>query len=90
MKKILTLGSVMILGLAALLFSNAISAHSSVSAGTKDKVVLFGKVDFSDDNEDDVDLDYSIEEESADSNEGGWLENFIKTHKTPFSKTIKK
>lgn len=91
MKKILTLGSVIILGLAALFFSNAINTHSSASAGTKDKVVLFGKVDFSDDdNEDDVDLDYSTEEESEDSNEGGWLENFIKTHKTPFSKTVKK
>ncbi|MGT2683291.1 hypothetical protein [Streptococcus porci] len=90
MKKFLILSSVIILGLVALFFSNAISTHSSVSAGTKDKVVLFGKVDIPDDNEDDVDLNDSTEGDSEDSNEGGWLENFIKTHKTPFSKTIKK
>lgn len=90
MKKFLILSSVIILGLVALFFSNAISTHSSVSARTKDKVVLFGKVDIPDDNEDDVDLNDSTEGDSEDSNEGGWLENFIKTHKTPFSKTIKK
>lgn len=88
MKKIMTLSSIVVLGLGFLLSSNGTSSHNSVSAKTKDKVVLFGKVDFSD--EDDIDLDDLTEEELADSNEAGWLENFIKTHKTPFSKTIRK
>ncbi|MDY4510108.1 hypothetical protein [Streptococcus hyovaginalis] len=89
MKKLLVLGALAMLGFVT--FGLLTTNSSSASAETEGKVVLFGKVDFSDDdNEDDVDLDYSTEEESEDSNEGGWLENFIKTHKTPFSKTIKK
>ncbi|ESV54297.1 hypothetical protein SAG0136_03290 [Streptococcus agalactiae LMG 14747] len=89
MKKLLVLGALAMLGFVT--FGLLTTNSSSASAETEGKVVLFGKVDFSDDdNEDDVDLDYSTEEESEDSNEGGWLENFIKSHKTPFSKTIKK
>ena len=87
MKKLLILGTLVILGCVTIGIT-ANKTHSA-SSETKDKVVLFGKVDFSDD-EDNVDSYSPTEEGAEDSNEGGWLENFITTHKTPFSKTIKK
>lgn len=89
MKKLISLGTITVLGLLALTVSKLTTAPHSASTETKDKVVLFGKVDFSDD-EDNVDSYSPTEEEAEDSNEGGWLENFITTHKTPFSKTLKK
>ncbi|WP_044681899.1 hypothetical protein [Streptococcus suis] len=61
---------------------------SSASAETEGKVVLFGKVDFSDDEEQNTDEER--EEAATESDDASWLENFITTHKTPFSKTIKK
>lgn len=87
MKKLLVLGALSMLGFVT--FGLLTTNSSSASAETEGKVVLFGKVDFSDD-EDNVDSYSPTEEEAEDSNEGGWLENFITTHKTPFSKTLKK
>lgn len=87
MKKLLILSGITILGIASFMFIN--NNHGSLaSANTKDKLVLFGKVDLSED-KDDVDKE-SVDDEKEDSDEGNWLENFIKTHKTPFSKTIHK
>lgn len=56
--------------------------EKSISAGSieKNRTILFGKVDLSDEN-DEID---------EDDNKVNWLENFIKSHKTPFSKTITK
>lgn len=87
MKKLLILGTLVILGCVA--FGITANKAQSASSETKDKVVLFGKVDFSD-NEDKVDSSSPTEEEAEDSNEGDWLENFITTHKTPFTKTVTK
>ncbi|MET3634053.1 hypothetical protein ACQRDX_04230 [Streptococcus sp. SGI.013] len=86
MKKLLILGTLVILGCVA--FGITANKAQSASSETKDKVVLFGKVDFSDD--DKVDSYSPTEEEAEDSNEGDWLENFIATHKTPFTKTVTK
>ncbi|HFI0215722.1 TPA: hypothetical protein ACGOVI_000898 [Streptococcus suis] len=86
MKKLLVLGALAMLGFVTvgLLTTNS----SSASAETEGKVVLFGKVDFSDDEEQDTDEE--SEEIATESDDASWLENFITTHKTPFSKTIKK
>lgn len=83
MKKLIILGTVAVLGFFAFIL-NGKPSHNTASANTKDKVVIFGKVDFSDD-------DDSVSSKSDnDDNEETWLEHFIKTHKTPFSKTIYK
>ena len=90
MKKILIAGGIVvlgILGIAAFLFNSGTTTNNSASASTKDKVVLFGKVDFSDD--DDKDTDVSLSKKD-DDHEESWLEHFIKTHKTRISKTIRK
>ena len=87
MKKILIAGGIVVLGIAAFLFKSGTTTNNSASASTKDKVVLFGKVDFSDD--DDKDTDVSLSKKD-DDHEESWLEHFIKTHKTRFSKTIRK
>lgn len=86
MKKILIAGGIVVLGIAAFLFSSGVTNHSSASASTKDKVILFGKVDFSDD---DKDTELSSNK-TDDKPEESWFEHFIKTHKTRFSKTIRK
>lgn len=85
MKKLIILGTVAVLGIAAFVFNSGTS-HNTASASTKDKVVVFGKVDFSDDDDDYEDSGSS----KSNDNEETWLEHFIKTHKTPFSKTIHK
>lgn len=87
MKKILIAGGIVVLGIAAFLFNSGTTTNNSASASTKDKVVLFGKVDFSDD--DDKDTDVSLSKKD-DDHEESWLEHFIKTHKNYFSKTIRK
>lgn len=87
MKKLLIAGVLVALGIAAFLFNSGTTTNNSASASTKDKVVLFGKVDFSDD--DDKDTDVSLSKKD-DDHEESWLEHFIKTHKTRFSKTIRK
>ena len=87
MKKLLIAGGLVALGIAAFLFNSGTTTNNSASASTKDKVVLFGKVDFSDD--DDKDTDVSLSKKD-DDHEESWLEHFIKTHKTHFSKTIRK
>lgn len=87
MKKLLIAGGLVALGIAAFLFNSGTTTNNSASASTKDKVVLFGKVDFSDD--DDKDTDVSLSKKD-DDHEESWLEHFIKTHKTRFSKTIRK
>lgn len=86
MKKILIAGGIVVLGITAFLFSSGVTNHSSASASTKDKVILFGKVDFSDDDKD-TELSSSKKD---DDHEESWLEHFIKTNKTRFSKTIRK
>lgn len=86
MKKLLILGALAMLGFVT--FGLLTTSSSSASAETEGKVVLFGKVDFSDDEE--QDMDEAREEVAAESDDASWLENFIATHKTPFSKTIKK
>ncbi|MGV3000364.1 hypothetical protein ACEF15_09730 [Streptococcus suis] len=86
MKKLLVLGALAILGFVA--FGLLTTNSSSASAETEGKVVLFGKVDFSDDEEQDT--DEAREEVATESDDASWLENFITTHKTQFSKTIKK
>lgn len=86
MKKLLVLGILVLLGFVT--FGVLTTNSGSVSAEMEDKVVLFGKVDFSDDEE--RVSDEAREEDVVDSEEPSWLENFITTHKTPFSKTIKK
>ena len=86
MKKLLVLGALAILGFVA--FGLLTTNSSSASAETEGKVVLFGKVDLSDDEEQDTDEER--EEVETKSDDASWLENFITTHKTPFSKTIKK
>ena len=87
MKKLLIAGGLVALGIAAFLFNSGTTTNNSASASTEDKVVLFGKVDFSDD--DDKDTDVSLSKKD-DDHEESWLEHFIKTHKTRFSKTIRK
>lgn len=87
MKKLLIAGGLVALGIAAFLFNSGTTTNNSASANTKDKVVLFGKVDFSDDDDKDTDVSSSKKD---DNHEENWLEHFIKTHKTPFSKTIRK
>ncbi|HFI0150330.1 TPA: hypothetical protein ACGO3A_000423 [Streptococcus suis] len=86
MKKLLILGTLVILGCVTIGITT--NKAQSASSETKDKVVLFGKVDFSDDEEQDT--DEGREEVATESDDASWLENFITTHKTPFSKTIKK
>lgn len=93
MKKTLKLGTIALLGvLGFTLFT--ITKNEPQIAAAKNKWVIFGHVDFSDD-EDDVEVDYDDAEVDYDDAEGeddkgNWLENFIKNHKTPFSKTIEK
>ncbi|HEM6184618.1 TPA: hypothetical protein U2C38_001665 [Streptococcus suis] len=86
MKKLLVLGALAMLGFVT--FGLLITNSSSASAKTEGKVVLFGNVDFSDDEEQDTDEEK--EDVATESGDAIWLENFITTHKTPFSKTIKK
>ncbi|HFR4575798.1 hypothetical protein ACEE60_06740 [Streptococcus suis] len=86
MKKLLVLGALAMLGFVT--FGLLTTNSSSASAETEGKVVLFGKVDFSDDEEQDTDEEG--EEVATESDDVSWLESFITTHKTPFSKTIKK
>ncbi|HFI0404961.1 TPA: hypothetical protein ACGOYB_001048 [Streptococcus suis] len=86
MKKLLVLGALAMLGFVT--FGFLTTNSSSASAETEGKVVLFGKVDLSDDEE--QDKDEEREEVATKSDDVSWLENFITTHKTPFSKTIKK
>lgn len=86
MKKLIILGAIAVLGITAFIFNSGAS-HNTASASTKDKVVVFGKVDFSDDDDDDYEDSGSSKN---NDNEETWLEHFIKTHKTPFSKTIHK
>ena len=74
MKKILIAGGIVVLGIAAFLFNSGTTTNNSASASTKDKVVLFGKVDFSDD--DDKDTDVSLSKKD-DDHEESWLEQFI-------------
>lgn len=87
MKKLLIAGGLVALGIAAFLFNSGTTINNSASASTKDKVVLFGKVDFSDDDDKDTDVSTSKKD---DDHEESWLEHFIKTHKNHFSKTIRK
>lgn len=89
MKKYLIAGGITIVAIAAFILSNGADPYQTASASTKDKVVLFGKVDFSDD-ERDTDTETPAEKLTNDKQDQSWLENFIKTHKTPFSKTIRK
>ena len=56
MKKLLIAGGLVALGIAAFLFNSGTTTNNSASASTKDKVVLFGKVDFSDDDDKDTDI----------------------------------
>ncbi|HFI2431846.1 TPA: hypothetical protein ACGO1Y_001120 [Streptococcus suis] len=86
MKKLLVLGALAMLGFVT--FGLLTTNSSSASAETEDKVVLLGKVYFSDDEEQDTDEEK--EDVVTESGDASWLENFITTHKTPFSKTIKK
>lgn len=88
MKKLLTLGGLALVGLALLLFSNMPSSNSA-SADAREKTVLFGKVDLSDD-EDNTETEETSDKATDTDHDGSWLENIIKTHKTPFSKNIKK
>ncbi|HEM3634110.1 TPA: hypothetical protein U1C38_001980 [Streptococcus suis] len=53
MKKLLVLGALAMLGFVT--FGVLTTSSSSASAETEDKVVLFGKVDFSDDEEQETD-----------------------------------
>ncbi|MGV3110485.1 hypothetical protein [Streptococcus pluranimalium] len=86
MKKSLKLGTIALLGvLGFTLFT--ITKNEPQIAAAKNKWVIFGSVDFSDD-EDDLEVDYDDAE--GEDDKGNWLENFIKNHKTPFSKTIEK
>ncbi|MGT2785294.1 hypothetical protein [Streptococcus merionis] len=59
----------------------------SIEKSSNNKFITFGKVDFSDD--DDYEYDES-EDYEYESDETNWFEDFIKNHKTPFSKTIQK
>ncbi|HEM2548978.1 TPA: hypothetical protein U0431_001771 [Streptococcus suis] len=86
MKKLLVLGALAMLGFVT--FGFLTTNSSSASAETEGKVVLFGKVYLSDDEEQDTDEER--EEVATKSDDASWLENFITIHKTPFSKTIKK
>lgn len=85
MKKMIILGIIAISVLGIFLFNKN---EKSISAGSieKSRTILFGKVDFSDE-DDNIDEN---DETDEDDNKGNWLENFIKSHKTPFSKTITK
>lgn len=86
MKKTLKLGTIALLGvLGFTLFT--ITKNEPQIAAAKNEWVIFGSVDFSDD-EDDLEVDYDDAE--GEDDKGNWLENFIKNHKTPFSKTIEK
>lgn len=76
MKKFLKVA--LLLGIGFLSFSEFIKP--SIENTKNHKFIAFGKVDFSDDDD-----DYEYE-----SDETSWFENFIKNHKTPFSKTIQK
>ena len=87
MKKLLIAGGLVALGITAFLFNSGTTTNNSAIASTKDKVVLFGKVDFSDDDDKDTDVSSSKKD---DDHEESWLEHFIKTHKTHFLKTIRK
>lgn len=89
-KRLMMLGVVSVLGLSFLLTNNMV--NSKGKASEKDKFIVFGPVDYWEDEDYDYEAedvnDYEDEDDSDD--DGSWLENFIKTHKTPFSKTIHK
>ncbi|HFI0004617.1 TPA: hypothetical protein ACGO1J_001979 [Streptococcus suis] len=86
MKKLLKLGAIVLFGILGFtLFT--ITKNEPQIAAAKNRWVIFGPVDFSDD-EDDLEVDYDDAE--GEDDKGNWLENFIKNHKTPFSKTIEK
>ncbi|MFU2163757.1 hypothetical protein ACMZ6Z_02920 [Streptococcus pluranimalium] len=86
MKKSLKLGTIVLLGILGFTLFTTTKNEPHISAA-KNKWVIFGPVDFSDD-EDDVEVDYDDAE--GEDDKGNWLENLIKNHKTPFSKTIEK
>lgn len=83
MKKLLILGLLATLG-AAFIFSS--NYNTSTSVNSKERVVLFGKIDLSDDSDDEDNISTSPDDNSEDKDD--WLGNFIRTHKTPFSKTV--
>ncbi|WNN12004.1 hypothetical protein RMQ62_04290 [Streptococcus suis] len=68
MKKLLVLGALAMLGFVT--FGLLTINSSSASAKTEGKVVLFGNVDFSDDEEQDMDEE---REEVATESEDAWL-----------------
>lgn len=86
MKKIIILGIISVSVLSIFLFFNKNEKSISAGVNEKNRIVLFGKVDSLDEN-DNEDAD---DNKDADDNEGTWLENFIKSHRTPFSKVITK
>lgn len=88
MKKSLKLGTIVLLGILGFILFTTTKNEPHISAA-KNKWVIFGPVDFWDD-EDDVEVDYDDAEAEGEDDKGNWLENLIKNHKTPFSKTIEK
>ncbi|MGP6389391.1 hypothetical protein [Streptococcus dysgalactiae] len=90
MKKMVIIGSLALLGTLGLVFGGE-TTKKVASTSEKNKFVIFGKVDFSDDDdvEDVVSKNSNNQKDDVDDEENG-LERFIKTHKTPFSKTIHK
>lgn len=93
-KKWMILGVVVALGAGFLLTNNLNNTEGTASE--KDQSVVFGSVDYSDDEDyddyEDEEADYKDEDDSDDEadNDDSWLENFIDNHETPFSKKIDK
>ena len=78
-------GSLGFLGFLTFMFVSTSSTQASASTSTKDKVVLLGNVDLSDDD----DYEDGESDGTDDDKIDGWLENVIKTHRTPFSKPLR-
>lgn len=90
MKKIIILGIISVSVLSIFLFFNKNEKSISAGVNEKNRIVLFGKVDSLDENDNENDNEDADDNKDADDNEGTWLENFIKSHRTPFSKVITK
>lgn len=80
MKKIAAITLLLGIGFLSLFNLN----NPSTEKSDKHKFIAFGKVDFSDDSDNEYD------DTDDDSYSEDWFEHFVKTHKTPFSKTIQK
>lgn len=85
LKKVLLLSIVLVLG--GVFVFNQLEGEPNKSKPNND-LVLFGPVDYSEDNEDLDDTDKDTDDEGDD--EGDWLSRLIETNKTPFSKTVVK